>query len=418
MSHLHLASPPLPEKFDPGIIRARFPALAQHVNGYPLVYLDNAATTQKPERVIRAMDTHLRRDVANVHRGVHALSERATAAYEASREAMRDFLHARSSRELVFVRGATEAINLVAATFGRQRVGRGDEILLSAMEHHANIVPWQLLAQQSGAVIRVIPMDDRGQLRLEELDDLLNRRTRLVALAHVSNALGTVNPLETIIEAAHSRGVPVLVDGAQAVAHEVLDVQRLDCDFYVFSGHKMYGPSGVGVLYGKLELLEEMPPYQGGGDMILSVSFQRSTYQEPPYRFEAGTPNIAGVVGLGAAVDFLSGLDRAAVATHEAQLLDYATRSLESIPGLRIIGTAPRKGPVLSFVLDDVHPHDLATLLDRQGVAVRSGHHCAQPTMECFGIPATTRASFGLYNTTSDVDRLVAALGNALEVFR
>ncbi len=399
-------------------LRRQFPTLAQKINGQPLVYLDNAATTQKPLVVIEAMERHLRRDVSNVHRGVHELSLRATEAYEGARESVRAFLNAESAKEIVFTRGATEAINLVAYSWGRSRLRAGDAVLLTAMEHHANIVPWQLLRQELGIELRVIPMDERGALRMEALDELLTPEVKLVSVAQVSNALGTVNPVAEIVERAHAVGALVLVDGAQAVAHGAVDVQALGADLYVLSSHKMYGPSGVGVLWGRYDLLAEMPPWQGGGDMILSVSFERTVFQKPPARFEAGTPNIEGAIGLGAAARFLMELDRVALVAHERDLLSYATEQLERIRGLRVVGTAPEKGPVLSFVVDDVHPHDLGTLLDRAGVAVRSGHHCAQPAVRHFGLPATTRASFGLYNTREEVDRLAEALHHAIRVFR
>lgn len=399
-------------------LRRRFPALKQEIHGQPLVYLDNAATTQKPLEVIEAMDWHLRHDVSNVHRGVHELSVRATDAYEGARESVRTFLNAQSAQEIVFTRGATEAINLVAQSWGRANLRPGDAVLVSAMEHHANIVPWQLLRQERGIELRVIPMDQRGVLRLEALDELLTPEVKLVAVTQVSNALGTINPLAEIVPRAHANGSLVLVDGAQAVAHEVVDVQAIGADLYALSSHKMYGPSGVGVLWGRADLLAGMPPWQGGGDMILSVSFEKTVFQKPPARFEAGTPNIEGAIGLGAAARFLMGLDREALAAHERDLLTYATERLERIPGLRVIGTAPHKGPVLSFVVDDVHPHDLGTLLDRAGVAVRSGHHCAQPAVRHFGLHATTRASFGLYNTRDEVDRLAEAIHHAIRVFR
>jgi cysteine desulfurase/selenocysteine lyase len=399
-------------------LRRQFPTLAQKINGQPLVYLDNAATTQKPLVVIEAMERHLRYDVSNVHRGVHELSVRATDAYEGARESVRAFLNASSAKEIVFTRGATEAINLVAYSWARANMEAGDVVLLSAMEHHANIVPWQLLRQEKGIELRVIPMDDHGALRMDALDELLTPEVKLVSVAQVSNALGTVNPIEHIVAKAKANGSLVLVDGAQAVAHEIIDVQALGADFYVLSSHKMYGPSGVGVLWGRYDLLSEMPPWQAGGDMILSVSFERTIFQKPPARFEAGTPNIEGAIGLGAAARFLMGLDRQALADHEQGLLAYGTELLLRIPGLRVIGTAPEKGPVLSFVVDDVHPHDLGTLLDRAGVAVRSGHHCAQPAVRHFGLPATTRASFGLYNTREEVERLAEALHHAIRVFR
>jgi cysteine desulfurase/selenocysteine lyase len=390
-------------------IRADFPILAQQVHGKPLAYLDNAATTQKPNVVIEVIGRFYRETNANIHRGVHALAERATSEFEAARDAVRRFLNARSSDEIVFVRGATEAINLVAMSYGA-RFRQGDEVILSAMEHHANIVPWQLLRERTGIVLKVIPMDERGVLQIDQLPALITPRTRLVAVTHVSNALGTINPVAEIVAIAHTHGVPVLVDGAQAVPHLVVDVQALDVDFYVFSGHKLFGPTGIGALYGKRALLESMPPWQGGGDMIRTVSFAESTFAPPPQRFEAGTPDIAGAVGLKAALDYLAGLDRTAAARYEAALLDYATERLAAIPGLRIIGTAPEKAAVVSFVIDGIHPHDLGTIVDRYGVAIRVGHHCAMPVMTAFGVPATARASFAFYNTLAEVDQLVEAL--------
>ena len=404
--------------YDVWLLRGDFPALHQKVHDRPLVYLDNAATAQKPQAVIDALCRFYSADCSNIHRGVHLLSERATAAYEAARGAAQKFLNAAEPREIVFVRGATEAINLVAQTCGRLRVRIGDEILISELEHHSNIVPWQMLADQAGAMLRVAPINDRGEIILEELERLLGPRTRLVAVAHVSNALGTVNPVREIIALARRRNVPVLVDGAQAVPHLKVDVRELDCDFYVFSGHKLYAPTGIGVLYGKAALLEAMPPYQGGGDMIRSVTFEKTTYNKLPHKFEAGTPNIAGAIGLGAAIEYLDriGLDR--IAAHEHELLRYATAAVTRIPGLRILGTAREKAAVLSFVLEGVHPHDLATILDRQGIAVRAGHHCAQPLMDRFGVPATTRASFALYNTPEEVDALVRGIQKAREILQ
>jgi cysteine desulfurase/selenocysteine lyase len=390
-------------------IRADFPILAQQVHGKPLAYLDNAATTQKPNVVIEVIGRFYRETNANIHRGVHALAERATSEFEAARDAVRRFLNARSSDEIVFVRGATEAINLVAMSYGA-RFRQGDEVILSAMEHHANIVPWQLLRERTGIVLKVIPMDERGVLQIDQLPALITPRTRLVAVTHVCNALGTINPVAEIVAIAHTHGVPVLVDGAQAAPHLVVDVQALDVDFYVFSGHKLFGPTGIGALYGKRALLESMPPWQGGGDMIRTVSFAESTFAPPPQRFEAGTPDIAGAVGLKAALDYLAGLDRTAAARYEAALLDYATERLAAIPGLRIIGTAPEKAAVVSFVIDGIHPHDLGTIVDRYGVAIRVGHHCAMPVMTAFGVPATARASFAFYNTLAEVDQLVEAL--------
>jgi len=402
--------------YDVQAVRADFPILNEMIHGRPLVYLDNAATTQKPESVIRAIDDYYRHGNANIHRGVHLLSQRATEAYEATRARVREFLHAADDGEIVFVRGATEAINLVAQCYGRTHIGPGDEILITAMEHHSNIVPWQMLCEQTGASLRVAPIDDRGELRLDEFQRLLGARTKLVAVAHVSNALGTINPLKWISEVAHANQVPVLVDGAQAAPHLPVDVQDLDCDFYAFSGHKVYGPTGIGVLYGKAALLEEMPPYQGGGDMISSVTFEKTIYNKVPYKFEAGTPHIAGVIGLRAAIDYVErrGLD--AIGAHERELLRYATAKLEEIPGVRIIGTAREKAGVLSFAMKEIHPHDVGSILDQEGIAVRTGHHCAQPVMDRYGVPATVRASFGLYNTHSEVDALVAGLDKVREV--
>jgi cysteine desulfurase/selenocysteine lyase len=406
-----------PREFNVWRIREDFPVLRQTVHGKPLVYLDNAATTQKPRAVIAALEHFYTADCSNVHRGVHLLSERATAAYEEARRKVQRFLNAASEREIIFVRGTTEAINLVAHSFGRPRLAPGDEVLLTHMEHHSNIVPWQLLCQEKGARLRVAPIDDRGELIFEEFERLLGPRTRIVAVAHVSNALGTVNPVRRIIEAAHARGVPVVVDGAQAAAHIPLDVQALDCDFYAFSGHKLYAPNGIGVLYGKAAWLEQMPPYQSGGDMIRTVTFEKTTFNELPWKFEAGTPNIAGAIGLGAAIDYLNALGLENAAAWEQELLAYATGRVASLPGVRLIGAAREKAAVLSFVVEGVHPHDVATILDRQGVAVRAGHVCAQPVMERFGVPAITRASFAFYNTREEVDALVEALHKVREIF-
>ena len=403
--------------FDVARVREQFPALAQQARGRPLVYLDNAATTQKPRRVIAAVAGFYERDNANVHRGVHLLSERATAAYEAARDRVQRFLNAADRREIVFVRGATEGVNLVAQSYGRPRLGPGDEVLVSAMEHHSNIVPWQIVCAETGASLRAIPINDRGVLRLDEYERMLGPRTKIVALVHVSNALGTVNPVAWAAERAHARGAVVLVDGAQAVAHQAVDVRAIDADFYVLSGHKMYGPTGIGALYGKAALLEAMPPWQSGGDMIASVSFERTTYNELPYKFEAGTPHIAGAIGLGEAVAFLQEIGLDEVAAHEHRLLEYATERLAAVPGLRLVGTAPGKAAIVSFVMDGVHPHDIGTVLDMEGVAIRAGHHCCQPLMERLGVEATARASFGLYNTTEEVETLVTALGRVREVF-
>jgi cysteine desulfurase/selenocysteine lyase len=397
--------------------REDFPILRQKVHGRPLVYLDNAATSQKPLAVIEAEDRYYREYNSNIHRGVHALSQQATDAYEKARVRIQKYLNAKSSREVVFVRGATEALNLVAQSFGRPRLRPGDEIVVSAMEHHSNIVPWQLACEQTGAVLKVAPMNDAGEFLFEEFEKLLGMRTRIVAVTHVSNALGTILPVKRIIEAAHARGVPVVLDGAQAIPHKRVDVQALDCDFYAFSGHKVYGPTGIGVLYGKEKHLEAMPPYQGGGDMIRTVSFEKSTWNELPYKFEAGTPHIAGGIGLGVALDYLDAIGIEAVAAHEHELLEYATGLVSEIPGIRLIGTAPEKAAVLSFVMDGAHPHDVGTILDHQGVAIRAGHHCAMPVMERYNIPGTARASFALYNTREDVDALVAGIHKVKELF-
>ena len=404
---------------DFAVLRAEFPALHQLVHGKPLAYLDNAASSQAPNAVHEAVALQHRLNHSNVHRGVHLLSERSTAAFEGAREKVRRFINAASTEEIVFTRGTTDSINLVAASLGRQRLKAGDEVLITWMEHHSNIVPWQLICEQTGAKLRVAPIHDDGSLDLAAFESLLGPRTRIVAITQVSNALGTVNPVAALASAAHRAGAVVLVDGAQAVPHMRVDVQALDCDFYAFSGHKMFGPTGIGVLYGKRALLSAMPPYQGGGDMILTVSFERSTYNALPYKFEAGTPNITGAVGLGAAVDYLEGIDFTAAAAHEHALLDYATRRLlDEIPGARVIGTATPKTGVLSFVIDGVHPHDLGTIVDHEGVAIRTGHHCAMPIMERYGIPATARASFAFYNNRADVDRLIVGLHRAVEIFR
>jgi cysteine desulfurase / selenocysteine lyase len=397
-------------------IRRDFPILNQDVHGKPLVYLDNAATTQKPLAVIEAIEHYYRHDNSNIHRGVHALSERATEHYEKSRSAVQRFLHAADNKEIIFTRGTTEAINLVAQTYGRKHVGAGDEVLITAMEHHSNIVPWQILCDEKGAKLRVAPINDRGELQLEEFEKLLGPRTKFVAVTHLSNALGTINPLRKMIRMAHNRNVPVLVDGAQAVPRMSVDVQALDCDFYAISGHKMYGPTGIGVLYGKAVLLEAMPPYQGGGDMIASVTFDKTIYNRLPYKFEAGTPNIADTIALGAAVEYLEQFGLDSIEQHEHDLLAYATQLIEKIPGVTIVGTAKEKAGVLSFTIDNIHPHDIGTILDREGIAVRTGHHCAQPVMQRFGIPATVRASFGLYNTRPEVDALVKGIHKVNEV--
>jgi len=411
-----VSGPPGPS-WDVERIRKDFPILSQEVHGRPLVYLDNAATTQKPQAVIEALETYYAADNANVHRGVHLLSERATQAYEAARSRIRRFLNAAEDREIVFVRGATEAINLVAQTYGRRMVGPGDEILITALEHHSNIVPWQMLCEEKGAALRVAPIDDAGEVDLDAYERLLGARTRLVAIAHVSNALGTVLPLGRMIEAAHRQGVPVLVDGAQAVAHMPVDVQALGCDFYAFSGHKIYGPTGIGVLYGRAALLERMPPFQGGGDMIKAVTFEKTVYNDLPYKFEAGTPDIAGAIGLGTALEYLDGLGPDRVAAYEHELLAYGTQRLLAIPGVRLIGTARDKASVLSFAVEGIHAHDVGTILDREGIAVRAGHHCAMPVMARFGLAATTRASLALYNTREELDALCAGLGKVREIF-
>jgi cysteine desulfurase/selenocysteine lyase len=398
-------------------VRGQFPILREKVHGRPLVYLDNAASAQKPRAVIEAEAAVYEAYYSNVHRGVHSLSMRSTDAYEAAREKVRAFIGAGHCREIVFTRGTTESINLVAASYGRGHVGKGDEVLITGLEHHSNIVPWQMLCDEKGAHLRVAPLDDRGDVILEEMERLIGPRTRLVAFAHISNALGTVNPAKRMVEMAHARGVPVLIDGAQAAPHQKVDVRELDCDFYALSSHKLYGPTGVGVLYGKAAHLQAMPPYQGGGDMILSVTFEKTTYNELPYKFEAGTPNIAGVIGFGAAVDWVEGLGYEAIAAHEHDLLEYGTRKLLEVPGVRLIGTAREKAAVLSFVLEGVHPHDIGTVLDYEGIAVRTGHHCAQPVMERYCVPATARASMAVYNTRGEIDLLVQALHKVREVF-
>jgi len=410
-----MSTPRIP--WDVERIRKDFPILDQTVHGKPLVYLDNAATSQKPRAVIDAIEDYYTSDNANVHRGVHLLSERATAAYEGARARIRRFLNAAHPHEIVFVRGATEGINLVAQTYGRRAVGPGDEVVITTLEHHSNIVPWQMLCEEKRATLRVVPIDDAGEVDVPAYERLLGERTRLVAIAHVSNALGTIVPVKAMIEAAHRRGIPVLLDGAQAVPHLAVDVQALDCEFYTFSGHKIYGPTGIGVLYGKTALLERMPPYQGGGDMIKSVSFEKTTYNDLPYKFEAGTPYIAGAIGLGAALEYLEGLGLDRVAAYEQELLAHATERLSAIPGLRLVGTAREKAAVLSFVIDGVHAHDVGTILDREGIAVRTGHHCAMPVMTRFGLAATARASLALYNTREEIDALARALEKVREVF-
>jgi cysteine desulfurase/selenocysteine lyase len=406
-----------PAAFDVQAIRRDFPILRERVHDKPLVYLDNAATTQKPRRVIDRLNAFYRRENANVHRGVHLLSERATDAYEDARRTVCRFLNAADPKEIVFVRGTTEAINLVAQSYGRTHVGSGDEIVITTMEHHSNIVPWQIVCEQTGARLRVAPMTDDGDIDLDAYEALLSARTKIVAVVHVSNALGTINPIAEIVRIAHAGGIPVLVDGAQAVAHMPVDVRALDCDFYAFSGHKVFGPTGIGVLYARASLLDAMPPYQGGGDMISAVTFERTLYNVPPYKFEAGTPDIAGAIGLAAALQYVEAIGLDHVRAHEHELLAYGTAALSQVPGLRLTGTAAHKAGILAFVLEGVHPHDIGTILDREGVAIRTGHHCCQPLMDRLGVPATARASLALYNTREEVDALARALDKVREVF-
>ncbi len=406
-----------PQPLDVAAIRARFPVLDQNVHGAPLVYLDNGATTQKPQSVIDSVAHYYQHDNANIHRGVHELSQRATAAYENARTAVQRFIGAGHRNEIVFVRGTTEAINLVANSFVRPRLGAGDEILVTHMEHHSNIVPWQMLCEQTGAVLKVVPVTDDGELDMQAFAELLGARTKLVSVVHVSNSLGTINPVRRIIELAHAEGVPVLLDGAQAVAHMPVDVAELDVDFYAFSGHKLFGPTGIGALYGKREHLESMPPWQGGGDMIRHVTFEGTQYADPPARFEAGTPNIAGAIGLAAAIEFVESVGLAAIGAHEDELLAYATGRIGQIEGVRVIGTATAKAAVLSFVMDCAHAHDIGTILDNQGIAIRAGHHCTMPLMKRFGVAATARASFALYNTREEIDKLVDAIAKVREIF-
>jgi cysteine desulfurase/selenocysteine lyase len=403
--------------FDVAVARRDFPILAELVHGKPLAYLDNAATTQKPRSVIETLRDYYLHDNANIHRGVHALSERATAEYEGAREVVRRFLNARDAREIVFVRGTTEAINLVAQTYGRQEVKAGDEIVVSVLEHHSNFVPWKMLADEKQARLRVVPITDRGELRMDEYERLLSDRTRLVALGHVSNAIGTINPVADIVRLAHDRGIPVLLDGAQAVAHVPVDVQALGCDFYAFSGHKIFGPTGIGVLYGRAELLDKTPPWQGGGDMISSVTLEQVSYNTLPAKFEAGTPNIAGAIGLAAALDYYTSLDLDSARAHEDELLAYADEKLSAVRGVRVIGRGVKRTSIASFVMDEVHPHDVGTILDGEGVAIRTGHHCCQPLMIRLGVPATARASLAFYNTEAEIDRLVSGLERVREVF-
>ena len=404
-------------RFDVERIREDFPILRQQVRGKPLVYLDNAATSQKPQVVIDAIRNYYERDNSNIHRGVHFLSERATEEYERARRTAQKFVNAADSREIIFTRGTTESINLVAQTYGRKHVGAGDEILITAMEHHSNIVPWQMLCEEKGARLRVAPIDDRGALLVDEFEKLLSARTKIVALPHVSNALGTVNPVARLVEMAHRWNAPALVDGAQAAPHVPIDVQALGCDFYAFSGHKVYAPTGIGVLYGKAALLDAMPPYQGGGDMISSVTFEKTTYNKLPYKFEAGTPNVSGAIGLGAALDYVNGVGLSEIAAHEDNLLEYAHAVLSAVPNIQLIGTAPHKAGVVSFVMEGIHPHDIGTILDQEGIAVRTGHHCAQPVMQRFNVPATVRASFAMYNTKQEIDALARGIRKVREVF-
>lgn len=410
---------PLPIKtFDVEDIRKDFPILKEQVYGKPLIYLDNAATTQKPQAVIDTLTQYYSKENANIHRGIFCLSEQATKRFKTARHKVQEFLGAGSDKEIIFVRGATEAMNLVAQCYGRAFLKKGDEVLITHMEHHSNIVPWQILAEEAGIKLKVAPINDRGELMMEEFKMLLTPNVKFVSVVHVSNALGTVNPAKEIVRLAHEKGVPVLLDGAQAVAHTPVNVRELDCDFYAFSGHKLFGPTGIGVLYGKKELLEKMPPYQGGGDMIRSVTFEKTTYNDLPYKFEAGTPHIAGVIGLGSAIDYIQAIGLPRIEAYEQELLKYGTAKLLEIPGLRMIGTAERKSAILSFVLGEAHAHDVGTILDRQGIAIRAGHHCAMPVMQRFNVPATTRASLAFYNTRQEIDRLAEALREVMEVFR
>ena len=411
-----VAAAPVPA-LDVERIRQDFPILARMIREHRLVYLDNAATTQKPRAVIEALDRYYAAGNANIHRGVYMLSEEATAAYDAARVKVQRFLNAAASREIVFTRNSTESINLVAQSFGRRNIGPGDEIVITHMEHHSNIVPWQLLCEQVGARLRVAPIDDSGTLQLDELERLIGPRTRLISVVHLSNSLGTINPVDDIVAMAHARGIPVLIDGSQAVYHMPVDVQALGCDFYVCTGHKLYGPTGIGVLYGREALLEQMPPYQGGGDMIRSVTFEKTTYADLPFKFEAGTPHIAGAVGLGAAIDYIESVGFETIAPHEAELLEYGTAALADVKGLRIIGTAANKASILAFVMKGAHPHDVGTIVDTEGIAIRTGHHCTQPIMDRFGVPATARASVAMYNTREEIDALVGALRRVREVF-
>jgi cysteine desulfurase/selenocysteine lyase len=412
-----ISESPTEAGFDVARIREDFPVLRQIVNGKPLVYLDNAASSQVPQVVIDRGSIYLEDEHSNIHRGVHYLSQKATTAYEGAREKVKRFINAREARECIFVRGATEGINLVMHGYGRKFIGEGDEIIISAMEHHANIVPWQMLCEEKGAHLRVIPMNDAGELLMDEYNSLLNERTKFVAITHISNALGTINPIKQMIDQAHKYGVPVLIDGAQSAPHMQVDVQDLDCDFFAFSGHKMFAPTGSGIVFGKAALLEKMNPFQGGGDMIKSVTFEKTIYGDLPNKFEAGTPAIASQIGLGAAIDYLSSMDREQAAAHEQELLRYATEKITAIEGVRVIGTAHEKTSVLSFVIDDIHPHDIGTILDQEGIAVRAGHHCAQPVMQRFNVPATARASFAFYNTKEEVDVLARTIERVVEIF-
>ncbi len=405
------------QAFDINSIRKDFPILNETVHGKTLVYLDNAATTQKPEQVIEAMNAYYRHTNSNIHRGVHLLSEKATQQYEEARKKVARFIGAPKTQEIIFTRGTTDAINLLAASFGKKHIQAGDEILISAMEHHSNIVPWQMMCEERKAVLKVVPIDDDGSLNMEAFEQLLSEKTKLVAIVHVSNSLGTINPVKDIIQKAHAKNIPVLLDGAQAVQHLPVNVQELDCDFYAFSGHKLFGPTGVGVLYGKESWLKDLPPYQGGGDMILNVTFEKTTYNELPYKFEAGTPAIAEVIGLGAAIDYISGIGMKQIETRESELLAYAMKRIAAIPRVTIIGTAAHKSSVVSFVVDGVHPHDMGTILDREGIAIRTGHHCTQPVMKRFGIPATSRVSLAFYNTEEELDTCVKAIEKAIQLF-
>ena len=406
-----------PSELDVIRVRQDFPILQRAVRGKPLVYLDSAATTQKPKQVLDVLANYYAQQNANIHRGVYVLSAEATAAYDEARRKVQHFVNARSAQEVIFTRNSTESINLVAHSFGRENVGPGDEVLITHMEHHANIVPWQLLCERSGARLRVAPINDQGELLMDEFAQCLNARTKLVAIVHLSNSLGTINPVSEVIQLAHQQDVPVLIDGSQAAYHMPIDVQALDCDFYVFTGHKLYGPTGIGVLYGRERLLDSMPPFLGGGDMIRSVTFDKTTYADLPDKFEAGTPHIAGAIGLGAAVDYLTALGFDKISNHESQLLDYGTAALSAIPGLQLIGTARNKASILSFVLEGAHPHDIGTIVDMEGVSIRTGHHCTQPLMDRFGIPATARASIAMYNTRQEIDQLVQALHRVREMF-